>query len=108
MTKISRRPLSQEQLHTIEIEFWKTVVLLKTPREAQIFFHDLLTHTERQMLAKRLQIARMLIEGYDYQRIAKKLNVTAATIAKVSNWLHTFGEGYRLAVKRLLSYRTDS
>jgi len=101
MTKISRRPLSREELAKIEKQFWEVVARLRSPREASVFFYDLLTHTERKMLAKRLQIARMLLEKESYIKIAKRLHVTDVTIAKINNWLNTFGDGYRLAIDKL-------
>ncbi|MBI4050792.1 MAG: hypothetical protein HY396_02340 [Candidatus Doudnabacteria bacterium] len=101
MTKVSRKPLSPEELKEIEDQFWQVVANLKSPREAKVFFGDLLTHTERKMLSKRLQIARMLLEKKSYIVIGKRLRVTDVTIAKINNWLNIFGEGYRLAVEKL-------
>ncbi len=101
MTKISRKPLSADELNEIENQFWTAVAKLKSLNEASLFFRDLLTHTERKMLAKRLQIARMLLEKESYTSIRKKLHVTDITISKINNWLNTFGEGYRLAVEKL-------
>lgn len=102
MTKLSRKPLSPEALEAIEKQFWDVVARLKSPKEASLFFYDLLTHTERKMLSKRLQIAKMLLEKESYGSIGKSLHVTDVTISKINNWLNTFGEGYRLAVERIL------
>lgn len=101
MTKVSRKPLSPEEQKAIEKQFWYAVSRFKSPAEVELFFRDLLTHTERKMLAKRLQIARMLLQKENYHVIGKKLHVTATTIAKINNWLNTFGEGYRLAIGKL-------
>lgn len=90
-----------EEQKAIEEQFWKVVAKLKSPSEVKLFFRDLLTHTERKMFAKRLQIARMLLEKQNYYLIGKRLHVTATTIAKINNWLNTFGEGYRLAIDKL-------
>jgi TrpR-related protein YerC/YecD len=89
------------QRRKLEREFWKALSKLKTPRKLELFFEDLLTHTEREMLVKRLQIARMLLAKKCYGEIKKKLHVTDNTIAKVSNWLSNFGQGYRLAAKKI-------
>ncbi|MBI4054301.1 MAG: TrpR-like protein YerC/YecD [Candidatus Doudnabacteria bacterium] len=101
MTKVSRKPLSAGELKEIENQFWNAISKLKSPSEIKLFFLDLLTHTERKMLSKRLQIARMLLREESYMAIRKRLHVTDITIAKINNWLNSFGDGYRLAVEKL-------
>ena len=54
-----------------------------------------------KMFAKRIQIAKMLIEGYNYQAIKGFVKVTDPTIAKISNRLETGGEGLRTAISYL-------
>lgn len=93
--------MTREEMERIEKQFWEVVAKLKSPREASLFFYDLLTHTERKMLSKRLQIARMLLEKESYIAIGKRLHVTDVTIAKINNWLNTFGQGYRMAIEKL-------
>lgn len=68
-------------------DFWTAVASLKSKAEARNFFNQFLTHTERKMFAKRFQIAMMLLLGYDYQNIKKRIRVSDATIAKINNWL---------------------
>ena len=104
MTKVSRWALNQKEIRAIENEFWEIASKMKTAKMAELFFRDLLTHTERQMLAKRLQIAKMLLNKESYNVIKKTLHVTDTTIAKVNNWLKTFGQGYRLAVDKLKNH----
>lgn len=101
MTKVSRRLLTADELRQIEEQFWLVVAKLKNAHEVKLFFFDLLTHTERKMLSKRLQTARMLLDKKSYGEIGKKLHMSAVTIAKINNWLNTFGDGYRLASEKL-------
>lgn len=62
----------------------------------------MLTPTETRMLAKRIQIAKMLLEGYKYQDIRNFIRVTDHTITSVNNQLN-FGEGgYRKIVEKLI------
>lgn len=86
-------------------DFWSAVALLESKKEAREFFFDLLTHTERKMLAKRLQITMMLLDGDDYRAIRDNLGVTDVTIAKVNNWLNTDAEGLRKIAKRLIDLK---
>ena len=57
--------------------------MMKEPEEAAHFLKDLLSKQEMMMLAKRLCIARLLLEGQ-----------------KFDAWLQDSGEGFRLVAKR--------
>jgi len=105
MTKLSSWPISHSVQKKLEDEFWSVVASLGSATQAKLFFYDLLTHTERKMLSKRLHIASMLLQKEKYSVIKKKLNVTSTTIAKVNNWLNSFGDGYRIAYKYLKSFK---
>lgn len=100
MTKISRIRIDSNHLGLIINNFWTAVTLLEDKEQVKLFLKDLLTHTEMKMLAKRIQIAKMLMEGYDYRAIRGFTKVTDGTIANVSNKLE-FGEGLKLVVQRL-------
>ena len=52
------------------------------------------------MLARRLQIARLLYQGLTYDEIKKNLNVGLTTIARVQTWMQLYGEGYRTVLER--------
>jgi len=53
------------------------------------------------MFAKRLEIARRLIEGETYESIARDLKVTEHTIASISNILARDGYGFKIAHQKL-------
>lgn len=63
---------------------------------------DLFTHTEYKMFAKRLEIARRLLDGDDYQTIKNKVKVTGTTIALINNILAEKGEGFRKINKKMI------
>ena len=44
------------------------------------------------MLARRLQVARLLMNGYTYEDIEKEMKVINTTIAKVQTWLNLYGD----------------
>jgi hypothetical protein len=52
------------------------------------------------MLAKRIKVAKLLIEGKNYREIEDSLKVSHSTVAKVSEWLMQSGEGFRIIAKR--------
>lgn len=102
MTQISRYPLREDIQERIFEVFWQTMVDLKTQAEAKEFWEDLLTPTEKVMLAKRLSIAILLIKGYNYLNIKDILKVSGGTISSVALWLNQGGEGYKRAVKKII------
>ena len=53
------------------------------------------------MLARRLQIAELLLDGKTYQQIRADLKVSFGTIARVQTWLDLYGDGYRTIIKRI-------
>lgn len=92
--------LSKAAQEDLFIEFAKTISKLKNPVEAASFIRDLLSEQEVLMLARRLQIARLLESGLTYEQIEKTAKVGSNTIAKVHFWLSQYGEGYRTVLAR--------
>jgi len=79
----------------------RSVALLHNPTEVASFLKDLLSEAEVLMLARRLQIAELLMDGATYDQIRSKLKVGPGTVARVQTWLELYGEGYRTVVSRL-------
>lgn len=66
------------------------------------FLTDLLSPTERIMLAKRLSIAYFLVKGgYTTREISEILKVSLTTVQKISLILNTQGNGYREIINSL-------
>lgn len=107
MTKISRIKVDPKHLGLFINNFWSLVTLLENKDQVRGFLKDLLTHTEMKMFAKRIQIAKMLLEGYDYQNIRSHVKVSDPTIAKISNLLSISGEGLRTAINYLQKIEAD-
>ena len=97
-TNIGR--LDKKQQTELFIDFVKSVSALKSPVEAANYIKDLLSEAEVMILARRLQIARLLEDGLTYQQVNKETKASFTTIAKVHWWLQQYGEGYRLVLSR--------
>lgn len=82
-TRVSSR-LSGTQRKELMIELCRALSTLKTPQEIADALLDLLTPKEVEMIAKRLKIADLLVQGKDYHAIRAQLNVGYSTIAKVN------------------------
>lgn len=107
MAKFSRVPkLSRKEQEKLLISFCRALVEIRTPEEAAHFLKDLLSRQEAEMLAKRIEIARLLVEGMTYVQIQSLLKVSEATVARVNHWLSSSGEGYRLVISRVKPEKT--
>lgn len=103
MTQVSRYPLSKNIYERIFNIFFKSVLKIKNEEEAEDFFTEFLSPTEKIMLAKRISIAVLLSKEYDYREIKRILHVSFATIAAVSGLLKYANGGYRRVVEKLLN-----
>jgi len=83
-------------------EFYTMVSLLKTREEVRNFFKDLLTLSEVVMISRRIQIAKLLLEGIGYEEIRRRLKVGFNTITHVERWLNNGFGGYR---KTIMKYK---
>ncbi len=81
-------------------QFYQAVLLLKTPEECQKFFQDICTARELQAMGQRLEVARQLARGRNYNGIEKATGASSATISRVNKCL-LGGGGYMLALDRM-------
>lgn len=82
---------------------FKAILSLESVDECYNFFEDVCTINEVQDMAQRFDVAMMLREGRNYQSIAKEVNVSTATISRVSRCLNYGSGGYRTAIEKLKS-----
>ena len=75
---------------------------LHTPDECRNFLRDICTVSELNEMARRLQAARMLKEGYIYTEIAEQTGLSTATISRVNRCLkYNENSGYDTVLTRL-------
>jgi TrpR-related protein YerC/YecD len=98
MARYSR--ISNRERGELLEDFCEAISVLKSPQEIMNFITDLLTRQEIIMLAKRIKIAKLLIEGKTYRDLESLLKVSHGTIAKVNQWILEAGEGFRLIAER--------
>ena len=80
---------------------FEVILSLETIEECYDFFEDVCTIKELQDMAQRLEAARLLSEGRNYQEISEKTNVSTATISRVSKCLNYGSGGYSKAIASL-------
>lgn len=108
MAKFSRiSKLSKQEQEELITELCQALATIKNPQEAAKFLLDLLGTQEMEMLAKRLKLAKLLLDGWKYPEIRRQLRVSDGTIARVNLWLKMSGEGYRLIAGRTKEKKED-
>lgn len=100
MAKVKYHHLSDDEKKVYLGDFYTMVSLLKTREEVKNFFKDLLTLSEMVMISRRIQIAKMLLEGETYESIRDKLKVGATTVSQVERWLNNGFGGYKTTIKK--------
>ena len=89
-------------LHSESIDrLFEVILNLKTTEECYSFFEDICTIKELQDMAQRMDVAVLLDEGMNYQKIAQEVNVSTATISRVSKCLNYGSGGYRTMIERM-------
>lgn len=102
MTHVSRNPIEKDvYFHILDALIW-LLSDLKSTQQMKQFLGDFFTKTERLMLAKRLALAGMIIEGYNDEVIHKVLKVSSATIYRMREKLDRGNEGLKKAMGRVL------
>ena len=102
MPQVSKYPLPEELYDRIFELLLKVIASSFSKNEASELLEDLLTPTEKIMLAKRLSIAVLLLKDYPYDSIQEILRVSRSTVADVNRSLKYKGKGYKKFAKRIL------
>ncbi|WP_417898195.1 YerC/YecD family TrpR-related protein [Bacillus haimaensis] len=82
-------------------QLFEAVLSLKDLEECYRFFDDLCTVNEIQSLAQRLEVARMLKEGFTYHKIETETGASTATISRVKRCLNYGNDAYEMALDRV-------
>jgi TrpR-related protein YerC/YecD len=101
MPHVSPNKLHSKGLEQLLDKLGHAIAQLRGRAEVDLFFNDLLTLTERIMLAKRLAIVFMLEKGFTFAQISSVLKVSEATISMMRERIDRGGKGFRLVVKKL-------
>jgi TrpR-related protein YerC/YecD len=92
--------LSGKEVEKIFYQLCLAISRTKNVNTASKFLRDMLSYQESEMIAKRLKIAELILEGETYSAIRSVLKVSPGTIARVQEWLKISGDGYRWAIQQ--------
>ena len=79
-------------------ELFKAVLKLKNLEDCRKFFEDVCTIKEMQDITQRLEVARLLKTGLNYQAVSKETGASTATISRVNKCLNYGSGGYGLVI----------
>ena len=82
-------------------ERFEGILSLQTLEECERFFTDICTIKELQALTQRLQVAKQLYEGRNYNEVYQDTGVSSATICRVNKCLNYGDGGYKTVLDRL-------
>ena len=80
---------------------FRSILNLQNLEECYAYFEDLCTVKELQDMSQRLDTAILLAKGCSYQKIAQQVDVSTATIGRVSKCLNYGSGGYRAVIEKL-------
>jgi len=101
MSRIKPSSMTPQQKNALLDELWSMIALLNNIDEVRAFFKDLLSETEAIMLARRIRIARLLLQGETYEDIRLSTKAASNTIASIQQWLEGENKGYKTALPAL-------
>src|SRR3990172_2758701 len=107
MTQVSKFKLDKKTQDNLLKNLLTVISKLNKEDQAKLFLDDLLTRTEKIVLAKRLAIALMLESGNSYIEIKDLLKVSSSTIGVINNQLNN-GAGYKMVIGRLQKMETKN
>lgn len=82
-------------------ELYEGILSLQNVQECERFFTDICTIKELQALTQRLQVAKQLYEGRNYNEVCRDTGVSSATICRVNKCLNYGDGGYKTVLDRL-------
>ena len=80
---------------------FQTILNLETIDECYAYFEDLCTIKELSDMSQRLDAAVLLAQGLSYQKIMEQVDISTATIGRVSKCLNYGTGGYKSAIEKL-------
>ena len=64
-------------------ELFQVILSLKDMDECRAFFSDLCTMQELVLMAQRVQVAKLLMNGETYEKIRSQTSVSSSTITRI-------------------------
>ncbi len=82
-------------------KLFEAMLSLESLEESKAFFRDLLTENEIEEFALRFKAACMLSDEIPYTTIQNETGLSSTTVARISKWLNSGMNGYKLIIDRV-------
>jgi len=102
MAKVKTNSVARTEKYEMIGEMLDIFNHLKNKREVIGFVSRLLTPSESLMLARRIQVAKMILEGKNYDEIRLKLKVGNGVITKINLMVFADNETFKLQIEKLI------
>src|SRR3990167_9033795 len=99
MPHISKKGVKRKTFLRISNDLVVMIAGLHSKREAKLLLNEILTPTERIMLAKRIAIIFMLKKNYSFETIWRTLKVSPSTVARF--WKQTKTHSFHTISRRI-------
>lgn len=103
MSKVKVYSIDKKEKQKIINDLFEIFVELRTKNEVFTFLLGLFTPSEVIMIARRIQVVKMIIDGACYDEIRTRLKVSNQTITKMEHWLRGDDEKTEFIVRKINS-----
>lgn len=94
--------MDEQYKNTMKRQLCAFLASLDTPAEVEAILDDLCTEQEVHHMAQRLECAKLLMDGYTYEKVIADTEISSATLSRVSRCIRV-GTGYSLLFKEFLA-----
>lgn len=81
-------------------KLFETFLKLGSVEECYMFFEDLCTVKEIEAMATRLEAAKKLLQGKKYEEILSSVEISTATLSRVSKAIQYGDGGYKTIIEK--------
>lgn len=75
------------------------IAAVDDPAQCRAFLEDLCTAKELENMAERCHAAKLLLEGKTYAQVMEQVEISSATLSRVSRCVQ-YGKGYSQLLKK--------
>lgn len=107
MSQISKFKIDKKVYDEIYDTFLQVITDLNSKENAEGFFKEFFTPTEKVMFSKRLAAGILIAQGFDYREITQILKMSTSTISSFSLF-YKYGSGYKSVVDKIVANKKIS
>ena len=89
-----------ENIAQLKEDLYDILVSVSSREDCKILPDDLCTNKEVEQMAQRAYAAKLFLEGKTYAQITEEIDISSATLSRVSRCINYGGGGYAKFVKR--------